>query len=54
MANRESGSSDRPTPAERIAAIDQRQERLLAELDRLNSRIEAALVACSRPARASG
>jgi hypothetical protein len=32
-----------PTPAQRLAAIGERQQRLLAELDRLNERIESAI-----------
>lgn len=31
------------TPADRLQAIDERQERLLADLDGLNGRIEVAL-----------
>jgi hypothetical protein len=36
--------SNGPSPAERLAAIDKRQQRLLSELDSLNQRIEAAIV----------
>ncbi|MEO0530823.1 MAG: hypothetical protein AAF266_09665 [Planctomycetota bacterium] len=32
-----------PTPAQRLQAIEDRQEQLLSELDGLNDRIEAAL-----------
>lgn len=35
--------SNGPSPAERLAAIDERQQRLLSELDSLNQRIEAAI-----------
>ena len=35
--------SNGPSPAERLAAIDERQQRLLSELDLLNQRIEAAI-----------
>lgn len=31
------------SPAEQLAAIDERQQRLLSELDSLNQRIEAAI-----------
>lgn len=31
------------SPAQRLAAIDERQHRLLTELDRLNERVEAAI-----------
>ncbi len=34
---------DEPTPAERMAAIEGRQQHLLAELDRLNELVETAL-----------
>ena len=35
--------SNGPSPAERLAAIDERQQRLLSELDQLNQRIEVAI-----------
>ena len=36
--------SNGPSPADRLAAIDERQQRLLSDLDLLNQRIEAAIV----------
>lgn len=34
-----------PRDEDRLAAIDERQQRLMAELDRLNDRVEEALLA---------
>ncbi|QDV75674.1 hypothetical protein [Botrimarina mediterranea] len=42
-----------PTPAERLAAIDERQQRLLSELDSLNQRVEAAITLFSGAPQAS-
>lgn len=42
MSERRKSASDR-TAAERLASIDDRQQHLLQELDRLNDRIEEAL-----------
>ncbi len=42
-----------PSPAQRLAAIDERQQRLLAELDQLNQRIEAAITLFSGAPQAS-
>ncbi|WP_197526546.1 hypothetical protein [Botrimarina colliarenosi] len=42
MSERRQPSSER-TPADRLARIEQRQQRLLSELDRLNERIESAI-----------
>lgn len=48
MAKSESTPTD-ATPQQRLASIDQRQDDLLAELDRLNTRVEAALAAWAKP-----
>jgi hypothetical protein len=41
--SQQASPSNGPSPAERLAAIDERQQRLLSELDQLNQRIEAAI-----------
>lgn len=46
MAERQKPRGERPA-AELLTAIEERQSRLLTELDELNTRVEAALAAWS-------
>lgn len=45
MAERQKNRVER-SAAEQLTAIEERQSRLLSELDELNTRVEAALAAC--------